>query len=78
MSGEGITDSRRPLDTSTLGAIRVDLSQVASRARLVRQALLHIGDPAVAPSLPIEDRYAAREMANASDETLAMLGRMLR
>jgi hypothetical protein len=75
MSGEGITEHRRPLDTSTLGPIRVEPNAVAERARVVREALRSL-------SVDSTDRSECEALAMvviwASDEALARLGRMLK
>jgi len=78
MTGEGITDSRRPLDTSTLGPIRVEPNAIVECARVVREALCCIADPTQTPGTGYGDRIAAWELSTASDETLAKLGRLLR
>jgi hypothetical protein len=80
VSGEGTIDARRPLDTSTLGAIRVEPNAIAERARVVREALRHIAcDPECIRELPFLDRDLAWGLCTAgSDETLAELGRLLK
>lgn len=77
MSGEGFTNSQ-PLDTATLSPIRVEPNAIADRARVVRNALLHLADRSACPTLPVEDRNAAFDLSGASDETLAKLGRLLK
>lgn len=75
MSGEGITNNRRPLDTATLGPIRIEPNVIADRARVVRDALKRL-------SVDAADRREGEAFAvlvfYASDETLARLGRMVR
>jgi hypothetical protein len=75
MSGEGMTEHCRPLDTSTLGPIRVEPNAIADRARVVREALM-----AAARDEPDYRVVASLEVAAelASDETLAKLGRLIR
>lgn len=70
----------RPLDTATLGPIRVEPNAIAERARVVREALRHIAcDPACCAELPLQDRDLAWGLCTlASDETLAKLGRLLK
>jgi hypothetical protein len=66
---------RAPLNTSTLGPIKVDPAARAARARVVREALeqLHHGatDENVATGLHLV-------IVHASDETLVALGRLLK
>jgi hypothetical protein len=79
MSGEGTTEHRRPLDTSTLGPIRVEPNAIADRARVVREALRHIATDPTCADLPPQDRELAWGLSTAgADETLAMLGRLIR
>lgn len=65
----------RPLDTSTLGPIRVEPNAIADRARVVREALM-----AAAKDEPDYRVVACLEVAAelATDETLAKLGRLIR
>jgi hypothetical protein len=75
MSGEGMIDNRHPLDTSTLGPIRVEPNAIAERARVVREALEHLrcrsGDY-------YEERALRFVISAASDDTLAKLGRLVK
>jgi len=69
----------RPLDTSTLGPIRVEPNAIAERARVVREALRHIACDPTCAELPFQDRELAWGLCTAgADETLAKLGRLLR
>ena len=66
----------KPLDTSTLGPIKLDYDFTKARAKLVRQAMLQIAsdielDTALAPMW--------HDLANYTpDELLAKLGRLLK
>lgn len=75
MSDKATIDARRPLDTSTLGPIRVEPCAIAERARVVREALQCV---AATEGLPFEDRGWACRMADCGDATLAKLGRLLK
>lgn len=70
----------RPLDTSTLGPIRLSVSGNALAATLMREALRHIAtNPECCRDLPMADRESAWQLATAgSDETLAILYRSIR
>lgn len=67
----------RPLDTSTLGPIKVDTSARRLRAKVVREAL-----EAVARIVVDRDPQAARMLSGAGllidDEAACMLGRLLK
>lgn len=67
-------------DTSTLGPIRLSLSDNAIHATLMREALRHIvTNPECCETLPIHDRQAAWDLTiRGSDETLAILYRAIR
>lgn len=72
MSGEGITEHRRPLDTSTLGPIRVEPNAIADRARVVREALRSLSNEPGCGDL------FCLIAQSASDDALAKLGRLIR
>ncbi len=62
------------------GPVRVDPDAIATRARIVREALRHIAtDPDCCATLPLLDRSLAWDMANhASDDTLVKLRGLLK
>lgn len=70
----------RPVDTSTLGPVRVDPDATAARARMVREALMEARKAAVArPGGVRGDIWRAfNDLCDADDETLAHLGRLLK
>lgn len=70
-----MTDASHPLDTATLGPIRVEPNAITERARVVREALLAAGADSFSPT----EMDALSHLADvARDETLAELGRLLR
>lgn len=69
----------RPIETSALGPIRLSLSDNAIHATLMREALRHIAtNPECCRDLPLQDRQAAWDLTQGSDETLAIFYRAIR
>ncbi len=67
---------REPIDTSTLGPIKIDPNKMGTRAKMVRDALKGI---AMRPECTIEEHWTFNKLARvASNETLDLLGRMLK
>lgn len=71
---------QRPLDTSTLGPVRVDPNRIAARAHVVREAMRHMTtDPTCCAQLPLLDRSLLHDLAHhASDDTLVKLLALLK
>ena len=65
------------IDTSTLGPIKIDPTKMAAtRAKMVRDALEAMGNR---PECAIDERWGFLRLARiASNETLDLLGRMLK